>query len=239
MLKLQDPSDTRKKQYPYALYGLLVLFTLNFFSSCGAFLSSSRNVQLAEDQSTIYVQNRDDETIPATKADPLHREESLLRAYAYDLVRMGWTWSDTSNPTKHNNEVYPAELYAIAQGLDPLLRDGWLTIEREKYEKTKQPMNEYLSGQWQSVVEIRKDDDIHISQLQPGQWLIYVVAIRTHRSKEGKSFPEKLNKKMVVEAVIPTRGESQRLFGDKDTHLNRLVTKRKHDGLMITSLEDF
>lgn len=238
MLKLQDPSDTRKKQYPYALYVVLVLFALNFFSSCGAFLSSARNVQLAEDQSTVYVQNQD-ETASASKVDPLHREESLLRSYAYDLVRMGWTWSQSSTPKKHNNEIYPAELFAIAQGIDPLSRDGWLAIEREKYEKTKQPMKEYLSGQWESVVEVRKDDDIHVSQLQPGQWLIYVVAVRTHRSKEGKTFPEKLNKKIVVEAAIPTRGESQRLFGDKDTHLNRLITKRKHDGLIITTLEDF
>lgn len=239
MIKLQDPTDTHKKQHPYVLYGILGVFTLNFFSSCGAFLSSSRNVQLAEDKSTIYVQTQDKETAQATKVDPLHREEALLKNYAYELVKVGWTWNGSSPPKKHNDKVYPAELFAISQGIEPLLRDGWLEIEGKKYEKAEQPIQEYLSGQWQSVVEIKKDKDIHISKLQPGQWEIHVVSIRTHRSKDGKSFPEKLNKKMVVEAVIPTEGEGKRLFGESYTHLNHLVTKHQHHGLMITSLEDF
>lgn len=239
MLKLKDPTDTHQKQHPYVLYAILGVFTLNFFSSCGAFLSSSRNVQLAADQSTIYVQTQDDETVQAQKVDPLHREEELLRNYAYELVKVGWTWNGGSLPKKHNDNVYPGELFAIAQSIDPLLRDGWLAIEHQKYEKAQQPIQEYLTGQWQSVVEIKRDKDIHITQLQPGQWQIHVISIRTHRSKDGKSFPEKLNKKLVVEAVIPTQGEAQRLFGDTYSHLNHLITKYQHHGLMITSMEDF
>jgi hypothetical protein len=228
---LSPPS--RFRHLPLAV---LVLLILNLLATC----NNARTAKMAAvHQPYIYVQNPDGTTVEAKPVDPLERSEAVVAKFAQDWLKLAYTWKAAPEKGKafvnERGMDFPADFHAASLAIEPGYREAYMDLMVEKYQR-EFPFSNYTSGQQQSYV--RTYQQPKVEPVEKGVWDVTLVATRTHATGNSILAHEIFNRVIRVKAVRPSAGD-QKLWGDRETHLGKLLNEMQHQGLQIIQVSEF
>lgn len=230
---LSQPSKFRYS--PLVIIGLLLL---NLLTTC----SNSRILrQVSENQPYIYVQNLDGTTLQAKPTDPLSRSDAVIRKFTEDWLKLAFTWKVPPEKGKafvNERKIdFPYQFYTASLAIQPGYREAYMDLTAQKYQKDF-PFGNYIAGQLQSYVRIYEPGQSKVQLVEKGVWDVTIIATRTHASNDSIVAQEILNRVVRVRAINPSTSD-QKLWGDRDTQLGRLLNEMQIQGLQIVQISEF
>lgn len=219
-----------KLRFNYNLV-VLILLTLNFFTSCGSFLSAGRSSSTGQ-SGAIFIQTVDGNHIEAKSVPDNYRNEKNVEKYARRWVTGAWTWTQPDSKENPNHVVMgtakiPLPLYYYSRGMNPGYSDDWLNLQADIYQE-KFKFDDYIFDGKQSHIRILKS----VIQETQGGWEVSIVANRIH-TNDGVTFAtERFNRKLKLIPVLPVSKEQLKWL-DGDSPVARNLQEMQSSGLLI------
>lgn len=194
---------------------------------------------VSENRPYIYVQNPDGTTSQAVPTAPLYRSDAVISKFASDWLKLAYTWK--TPPEKGQAFVterrvdFPYQFHAASQAISPGYREAYMDLTAQKYQK-EFTFGNYITGQRQSYV--RTYDGAKVQPVEKGTWDVSIVGTRTHASGDSILAQEIFNRVIRVRAINPSSSD-KKLWGDRETHLGKLLNEMQHDGLQIVQISEF
>lgn len=228
---LSQPSKFR-----YLPLVVLVLLLLNLLATC----NNARTSRLAaKHQPLIYVQNPDGTTIQAKPVEPLYRSEAVIAKFAEDWLKLAYSWKAPPEAGKafvnERGLDFPYQFHGASLAIEPGYREAYMDLMAQKYQK-QFPLANYIAGQQQSYV--RTYEQPKVQPVEKGVWDVSLVATRIHASGDSLLAQEIFNRVIRVRAIVPSSSE-QKLWGNRETHLGRLLNEMQRQGLQIVQISEF
>ncbi|CAA9554840.1 hypothetical protein AVDCRST_MAG81-111 [uncultured Synechococcales cyanobacterium] len=223
-------------RFRYLPLVVLALLVLNLVATC----SNSRASRMAaKNQPYIYVQQPDGTAVEAKPADPLFRTEAVVASFAEDWLKLAFTWKGAPEKgksfVKERAADFPAQFHAASLAIEPGYREAYMDLVAKKYQR-EFPFTNYITGQTQSYV--RTYEEPKVQRVGKGVWDITIVATRTHAAGDSVIAQEIFNYVVRVKAVKPS-SRDQKLWGDRDTHLGKVLNAMQRQGLQVTQVNEF
>ena len=223
-------------RFRYLPLVVLALLVLNLVATC----SNSRASRMAaKNEPYIYVQQPDGTAVEAKPADPLFRTDAVVGTFAEDWLKLAFTWKAPPEKgksfVKERGADFPYQLHAASLAIEPGYREAYMDLVAKMYQR-EFPFANYITGQQQSYV--RTYEDPKVQRVGKGTWDVMIVATRTHASKDSVLAQEIFNHVIRVRAVKPS-SRDQKLWGDRDTHLGKVLNAMQHQGLQVTQVNEF
>lgn len=217
---------------------VLSLLLSNLLVTC----NNSRKLQMvSENRPYIYVQNPDGTTVQAKPADTLYRSDAVIRKFTEDWLKLAFTWKVLPEKGKafvNERKIdFPYQFYTASLAIQPGYREAYMDLTAQKYQKDF-PFGNYIAGQLQSYVRIYEPGQSKIQLVEKGVWDVTIIATRTHASNDSIVAQEILNRVIRVRAINPSTND-QKLWGERDTQLGKLLNEMQIQGLQIVQISEF
>ena len=130
---------------------------------------------------------------------------------------------------------FPYQFYKASLAIAPGYREAYMNLTAQKYQR-EFPFGNYITGQRQSYVRIYDASKVRL--VEKGVWDVTIVATRIHASGDSILAQEIFNRVIRVRAIAPASNE-RLLWGERDTHLGRLLNQMQYQGLQIVQIDEF
>ena len=231
-----DHPLSQPSKFKYLPLLVLVLLLLNLLTTC----NNSKVLQMAvKNQPYIYVQNPDGTTSQASPAIALDRSDAVVSKFGEDWLKIAYTWKvspEKGKPFVTERSVdFPYQFYKASLAIAPGYREAYMNLTAQKYQR-EFPFGNYITGQRQSYVRIYDASKVRL--VEKGVWDVTIVATRIHASGDSILAQEIFNRVIRVRAIAPASNE-RLLWGERDTHLGRLLNQMQYQGLQIVQIDEF
>lgn len=229
----------KQSKFRYLPLIILSVLLLNLLVTCNSY----RRLQVvSENQPYIYVQNpADGTTVQAKPAEPLYRSDAVITKFTEDWLKLAFTWKVPPEKGKafvnERGIDFPYQFHVASLAILPGYRERYMDMTAQKYQK-EFPFANYISGQFQSYVRIYEPGQSKVQLVEKGIWDVTIVATRTHASNMSILAQEIFNRVIRVRAIHPSSSD-QKLWGDRDTQLGRLLNEMQRQGLQIIQINEF
>lgn len=227
---------SQPSKFKYLPLVVIALLILNLLVTCN---NSKTSQMAAKNQPYIYVQNPDGTTSKAEPVDPLYRSDPVIAKFAEDWLKLAFTWKSPHEKSQgfvsERGVDFPYQFQVASLAIEPGYREAYMDLQVQKYQK-EFPFANYITGQRQSYVRIYNGSKVH--PVEKGTWDVTVVATRTHASGDSILDNEIFNRVVRVRAIKPSI-DDKKLWGNRDTHLGKLLNEMQHDGLQVVQVNDF
>jgi hypothetical protein len=215
---------------------VLSLLLLNLLATCSNTSTLQRAVKHTPN---IYVQTVEGTTLQGQVVDPLYRSDATVRRFAEDWLKLAFTWKSSAEKAeafvKERGIVFPREFHHASMAIQPGYREAYIDSQAKKYQRLA--FGNYVTGQHQAYVRIFEPEQSKVQLIEKGVWDVTIVATRTHATNNSIFAQEVFNRIIRVRAINPA--SDQRLWGDKETHLGKLLNEMQQQGLQITQISEF
>lgn len=215
---------------------ILVLLILNLLATCS---NSNASRLAAKNQPYIYVQQPDGAAVEAKPADPLFRTEEVVATFAEDWLKLAFTWKGLPEKgksfVKERGSDFPSPFHAASLAIEPGYREAYMDLVAKMYQR-EFPFANYITGQNQSYV--RTYEAPKVQRVAKGVWDVTIVATRTHASGDSVIAQEIFNHVIRVRATKPSNHDQQ-LWGERDTHMGKVLNAMQRQGLQVIQVNEF
>lgn len=230
-------------RFRYLPLSVLLLLIINLLATC----HNARTSQLAaKHQPYIYVENADGTTTEAKPVDPLMRSEAVIAKFSEDWLKLAYTWKiapETGERLVNERGVdFPYQFHKASLAIIPGYREAYMDLTAKKYQQ-EFVFADYINGQHQCQVRIfePKNDAKQgstVQSVEPGVWDVTIVATRDHAINNSIVAHEIFNHVIRVRAIRPSSGDEE-LWGERDTHLGKLMNEMQKQGLQVIRVSEF
>lgn len=216
----------------------LALLILNLLATC----HNSRTTQMAaQHQPYIYVEKTDGTTTEAEPVDPLFRSEAVVAKFTEDWLKLAYTWKiapEAGKPYVNERGVdFPYPFHQASVAIVPGYREAYMDLTAKKYQQEFLFSN-YINGQYQSYVRTYEPRGPKVQTVEPGVWDVTIVATRDHAINDSIVAHEIFNHVIRLKAIRPPNGDEM-LWGNRETHLGKVLMKMQKQGLQVIRVTEF
>ncbi|NJO93696.1 MAG: hypothetical protein HC820_03830 [Hydrococcus sp. RM1_1_31] len=228
-------------RFKYLPLVVLFLLLLNLLATC----TNTRTSRMAaKNQPYIYVQTPDGNTVKAKPVDPLYRSDAVIANFTKNWLKLAYTWKTPPQKGKafvsERGIDFPYQFHEASIAIVPGYRESYMDSQAKKYER-EFSFSDYISGRYQSYLRIVEDEDKSkpkIEQVSKGIWDVTVVATRIHAQGNSIFAYEVFNRVIRIQAIKPACNE-QKLWGDRETALGRMLNEMQCSGFQILEIAEF